>query len=749
MVKKIFLACAAILISLSVRGTSFVKTEGGRLVLGNEFTSLVFEPETLNLETWYDHVAGQNIYTGSGQSLFLLVLGNAPLNYWSSYRHSQLTQNIFPDRSWEAYSNEEGAGVLLFFNNAPVVDADAAVNAVVRVFLSHDSAIARWHIAVENNSPLPLEEVEFPRLGGINFPDSADSPEEEYVIVPLYSGIKCFSPRTAYITGQGMSNYPGGGLSVQLLIYSNDKGSSFYFAGYDSRNYAKTFNCSPAPGNTVFMSNLHYADGDPRQNSWSLPYEIAAGPVSGDWYDCAKIYRRWTLQFDRWKPLYLRDDIMPEFRDLAIWWSGHPLNMERAYGNGALAERICRIKNEIFPDVTMAYHWYIWYSTPRHDVDYPDVFYRLTENFDKDVARIQSAGVPAMLYSNILLYETFLPGWSEAQKWAGRNQFNELNKDVGRGMWHSGDPRFITGMCFGAHEWVEHITKVYKMQYEDLNCRFFYLDQLCNFPVRCFARNHGHQNSGGSYIADGEGQIARNIRNFAAPGSVAVVGEGLTECFIDTVDGLLNAHCDTDTTSVPLFQTIYSDRTTEIGVFVGIRDLEFAGTIPAKIAFNFVRGRQLGWMNEDQFDVLAPANRSYADYYACCARVRMAAPEYLFYGEMLREPLLDGVAVQEYQWYTHRLGSVDKMPLADVPAAAYRAPDGSIGVVLANHTDKKQFFKITPDWEDWQLVPDKGIEVSRLENGSWRHMDNISGDYATAVEMPPASATVIRFREMR
>lgn len=724
---------------------SFADLSGDKIVLENEYTRLSFDSETLNLESWYDFTSDQNIFSGSGRSLFMIQLGVAPMTHWASYRACQVTQNLFPVRSWTSYETGDGAVLELLFNDAPVADAEAAMNVLVKVFLPDDSAVTRWHIAVENKSSMPLEEIEFPRLSGINFPDSAETPDREYVVVPLYSGRKYFAPRKKQITGQGLSNYPGGGMSVQMLVYGNDLGGSFYFADYDSGNYTKTLVCTPAPGGNVYMSSLHYADAEAVRGSWSLPYEVAAGPVRGDWYDCAKIYREWTLGFERWTPLHLRSDVMPRFRDLALWWSGHPHNKRLADGNKALAERIVKIREQFFPDITMAYHWYMWYDMPRHDVDYPDVFYRLTENFREDVAEVQEADVQAMLYTNILLYETFLPGWSEAQKYAGRNQLNELNRDVGRGMWRSGDRRFFTGMCFGAKWWVDHITEVYKFQYDNLGCRFFYLDQLCNYPARCFSKSHDHATSGGSYIAEGERQIARNIRNFGAPGEVALVGEGVTECFIDVVDGLLNAHCDTDTDTVPLFQTVYSDRTTEIGIFIGSRDREFPGTIPAKIAFNLVRGRQLGWVNEDQFDIFAPENKEYADYFAVCARVRMAAPEYLFYGEMLREPVLEGVEVRDHQWYTWVRGRVDTMPLADVPGAVYRAPDTSIGVVLANHTSERRSVTVVPDWEDWRLDPASGVRVDILKDASWENIKKIADGESVTVELTPRSATVVRF----
>ena len=85
------------------------------------------------------------------------------------------------------------------------------------------------------------------------------------------------------------------------------------------------------------------------------------------------------------------------------------------------------------------------------------------------------------------------------------------------------------------------------------------------------------------------------------------------------------------------------------------------------------------------------------------------------------------------------------MPLAAVPGAVYRAPDTSIGVVLANHTSERQSVTVVPDWEDWRLDPASGVRVDILKDAYWENIKKIADGESVTVELTPRSATVVRF----
>jgi hypothetical protein len=313
-------------------------------------------------------------------------------------------------------------------------------------------------------------------------------------------------------------------------------------------------------------------------------------------------------------------------------------------------------------------------------------------------------------------------------------------------MWRAGDKRFITGMCFGTDYWIKKMTDIYRVQY-DFGARFFYLDQLCNYPARCHARNHRHPAPGGNYIAEGERQIARNIRTFGAPGEIAIVGEGVTEIAIDTVDGLLNGHCDTDPETIPIFQSIYSDRTTEIGCFISHKDRPHPGTIPAKLAFNLVRGRQLGWVNEDQFDAFAPENKEAMELFARYGRVRKAAPEFLFFGEMLRTPHLAGVKDITIPWYTWVRGKMDQKTIPEVFAECYRSPEGAVGVILANHTASPKTVQLKANWKEWQMILKRPVCIRIFENLTWGKPESGLAKAVYTVTVPPRDAVIVEFTQ--
>ena len=171
--------------AFQVMAQSRVTASSGEVTLHNSHTALVFDAQRLRLKSWHDRKSGQTIFKGCGRSLFTISLGSIPLEDYKRIRLALLAQTSFPSVSWKEVSRRGGKALELHYDNAPVGDTLTTISVTVEVFLPDDSPLASWGMKIDNRSNMPLQEVEFPQLIGLNFPDSADASEREYAAIPL------------------------------------------------------------------------------------------------------------------------------------------------------------------------------------------------------------------------------------------------------------------------------------------------------------------------------------------------------------------------------------------------------------------------------------------------------------------------------------------------------------------------------------------------------------------------------------
>ena len=193
------------------------------------------------------------------------------------------------------------------------------------------------------------------------------------------------------------------------------------------------------------------------------------------------------------------------------------------------------------------------------------------------------------------------------------------------------------------------------------------------------------------------------------------------EVYMEGCDGLLNAHVDQPPTSIPMFQVVNSDNTTEIGNFINKAEIKSKDTFMSNVGFSFVRGRQLGWFNFDQFDLTKPQFSWQLNKLKEFCKTRRAGQPFLFFGEFLRTPDLSNVPRADYRVQTW-LSGFKKKPVYQEPvvlAECYRSPQGEIGIILTNRTDKDHTINIPWNTKDWGLAVGTNITRSDYLNGNW------------------------------
>jgi hypothetical protein len=239
-------------------------------------------------------------------------------------------------------------------------------------------------------------------------------------------------------------------------------------------------------------------------------------------------------------------------------------------------------------------------------------------------------------------------------------------------------------------------------------------------------------------------QCIRNLKAWSGKPPV-ITGELLGETYIAGCDGLFNNVVDDHADSIPLFQAVHKDHTTEIGESMRYDEMANMDTFMAKMSFCLVRGRQLGEfsLNQCECDILKPDLCNQFGKLREFCKVRRAGQEFLFFGELLRTPDLGAVGKVKRHWVSFRRSETE-CNLPSVLAECYRSPDGKIGIVLGNHTDKEQKISIPWNTKDWGFKPGDDVFRQDCLDGKWSDKSESKLTSAIEVSVPAYSPMIIK-----
>ena len=190
------------------------------------------------------------------------------------------------------------------------------VNATITVRASTRSRFSTWSIAIHNGADVLITDVQFPVI--VVSYQLAGKPGSEALLWPLGAGILYQAPQPHYFKpdcphtwqicpeNHDSLHYPGYTIA-QFLAYYNDR-AGILVSCQDSSGRVKLIQpVHHEPGLRLGMSHV----GDwPRKGERKLEYEVAVGSFTGDWYAAAELYRSWGLRQSWAKtPLHSRKDI--------------------------------------------------------------------------------------------------------------------------------------------------------------------------------------------------------------------------------------------------------------------------------------------------------------------------------------------------------------------------------------------------------------------------------------------------------
>ncbi|HUU23909.1 MAG TPA: DUF6259 domain-containing protein [Phycisphaerae bacterium] len=209
---------------------------------------------------------------------------------------------------------ERGAGAaILTMGFRRVGGLDLDVTATVRA--SRQEPLSRWSVSLRNGAGVEVVDVQFPFI--VAGYDLGGAPGSGAILWPFLFGLLIRDPRphklapdhqlTWRITpSNGDCNHYPGGQFAQFLAYYNDR-AGLYLA------------CEDAAGNVKLIKPLHRDPGIrlgiahvgdwPARGKRTLEYDVVVGSFTGEWHAAAEMYRGWSLKQKWATPLHRRTDV--------------------------------------------------------------------------------------------------------------------------------------------------------------------------------------------------------------------------------------------------------------------------------------------------------------------------------------------------------------------------------------------------------------------------------------------------------
>jgi hypothetical protein len=566
----------------------------------------------------------------------------------------------------------------------------------VETRLSAGESLARSRIKVEvREEGLGLKTVTFPLVEGILA--LTGGAENDQVLTPHLVGDIEASP---LLSGEALGfKYPGG--SMQFTALMGD-GRGLYFAEEDGRANRKHFDWKPdTERGTLTFSISHPVlnwGGEELVPEYESPGDVVMGPFQGDWFDAARIYRKWALTapWSRKGPIHSRKDFPRWLANLA-YWTTNRLGQE---GDIALES----VTKEFFDFPESICHDYGYMlGAYDHDLNPEYLPPRLgSEGYAQVVKDLHAKGIRVVPYVIGWVWNTATESYrmEDAERRGGLL----MEGGIVPVTW-AGSHDLSAAMCPATDLWRKKLVHLSKELVGKYGVDGIYFDYFTNHTEDCFNKDHGHSIAGGDYWSSGVHGLYEQVRRECKElnPDVMLCGEDAAEWCIDVLDTMYSGSVASE---APAYFAVYHGYTQ---VFGGVTNC----STPQTIGRWWLMGTQNGENNVMPW-LAKGVHGDMGFYYRNLLRchVQFARP-YLGYGEMLRPPkiegdlpILPGTACGQYQ---------AAFPVKAVEGSAWRAPDGTVGLFFLNYDREKEHeFTWTHDLNEIVGIgADKKLKVTR------------------------------------
>jgi hypothetical protein len=596
------------------------------------------------------------------------------------------------------------------------------VHVIFTVRAEAGNRFSHWGISVENRAGLRITDVQFPFVVA-----SYALEGNRAILWPLVMGELLRNPAPDHLAPDfpyawqfhpehGDSLHYPGGTFAQFLAYYNDR-AGVYLACDDTAGHVKLIKALHRdPG--IRLGVAHAGDW-PAAGARTLEYEVLLGTFTGDWYAAAELYRAWALEQHWATPLHRRTDVpawlldSPPYitiRPQGILDAGpvHPVEEFLPY------EKIIPLLEGVSARVGAPLAAVIMGWERGGSWVYPDCFPPIggdasVTNFTR-LARERGWHVGSFCNGT---------RWVTAHAWNGYDGEAYFNEQQGERTvcrqpsgalwteWWDRSWRPSYACCLGveqtreiARDFVRRLLGwgLESIQFFDQNCG------AATFP--CFAGDHEHPPAPGCWMNEVMAEMLRQFRaEAAALGETEVIHS--TEQPANELALPLFQQCDVRVyppgyggTAIPLYHYLYHECIIMQGGMGGGPEPHH---LPIRNAYNCVLGIIPGavltgdgtLLNRDTFNwapwepKVGNNDHSLEVIRTATALRRGPGRDFLVYGRMQAPAEVDEIDTVAWEWN----GRVFRVPA--VFHAAWTAPDGRFGVVLANWTGRRRRVRLT------------------------------------------------------
>jgi uncharacterized protein (TIGR03437 family) len=717
------LSCLLFSASPLLAGLATASQDATHLYLENDVLKIAVLRSTGSLDGIIHKQSGVNLQSNNvnnQQAIWLMGLGTKSVSYVSNLGTKSFTGTFA--------TSADGASLNLTWHGLPGAVPLPNVTVKAQISVRADSQFSYWNIEVDGLGSNPVASISYPYITGIG--QLGQSGDDDMLLVPTFKGTLFHNPTANFTTPIGAA-YPGYAQSMQMLSYF-DKTSGFYFASDDTQGNKKGFfwqkTSSPAGDfNIQILNNLNGVPAD----TVTVPYNLIVGVTQGDWYASADLYRTWAVQ-QPWTQQSRTKHVPAWLHDMAMSEFGCAYGCQNAgagtdVGYATYVQRLLNSSPVVSPSMGELWGWEKEGAFVEGDYFPPQQGW---SGFDAMVNSLRPYRLNVKPSALVLdtASDLYKSGTMSASLMLDR-QGNPLTQV-------SFEPNVTSAyMDVSTDPWRQYVVGVYQTLASH-GADLLGVEASINYPpIDCFNPAHQHPPlAGGNWQPQAWIDISQRIASAvtAANPSAALDAEEPAEIYLPyfsvhfgNIDQVELANQE----QVPLFQYVYHDS-------ILFRDV-FAESTLDDSYFRLTLARDLTWGQIPNWPINVGSGAAVQTYLQAAIAARTTyAKKFLVDGIMLPSPQIS-VPTTLVSWnHTWTVNTPGTGQYPSIQQSAWRASDGSVGIVLVNISPGSVTFSLPISYSRLELPPGAAYTVQSTGGSAATTLDsNLVKDSAYSITL--------------
>ncbi|OPY88942.1 MAG: hypothetical protein A4E71_00138 [Smithella sp. PtaU1.Bin162] len=490
---------------------------------------------------------------------------------------------------------------------------------------------------------------------------------------------------------------------------------SYYFDCRDTDFFQKSFQFIRDKGRKriMFRGIYHLPLASEYTSIGKIPYPLTIGVFRGGWFEACQIYRGWALK-QTWANRSARN--LEQIREIAIWiWN-------RGYKKEVVPP-VIKLQKDI--GLPVALDWY-WWHKHGYDTLYPSYWppREGAAHFRRTIKELNMQGIFTQVYTNGLVWDMGTQGWKDG---GHKEAVIQRNGQIKAAQFNVFTGSSLAWICGGAINIFGKKLKYIASRLASCKISSLYLDMIgCETYDCCYSHKHSHISGGGNYQAKGFKKILTEIRKKNP--ELLLSTEYGSENYMNEFDIAISLSPSMERLGmewpsefVPAFTAVYHEKFPVFGNYAMPDSIPPVDPLWPKSAawkkekkwnklypdqFCLEMARTLIWGYQPTVCNLRNSHLDSNEFRIIYSFICKTAcfyyknREFLFDGEMLPFGKMEvkKTKVKFLSRFIFTREGEQKVIEKEFPVllhSLWRSPDGRIGLIAANYTKSKRFFKFT------------------------------------------------------